>query len=120
MNVACGGTLYQDVGKELSEKLGEDRRVVHMDYDDYDGHRHVVSVVEKTPLHSWFKDSLEVLEIKDSILHIFCGFILFFEYILRLYYCTYIFRFFSYFFLTNLKKTYYVLLSFTDQVFYLS
>ncbi|XP_057481376.1 putative glutamine amidotransferase GAT1_2.1 isoform X2 [Actinidia eriantha] len=59
LNVACGGTLYQDIGKELSEKLGEDKRVVHMDYDDYDGHRHVVSVVEKTPLHSWFKDSLE-------------------------------------------------------------
>ncbi|GFZ18919.1 class I glutamine amidotransferase-like superfamily protein [Actinidia rufa] len=53
------GTLYQDIGKELSMKLGEDSRVVHMDYDDYDGHRHVVSVVEKTPLHSWFKDSLE-------------------------------------------------------------
>ncbi|PSR87833.1 Protein NtpR like [Actinidia chinensis var. chinensis] len=59
LNVACGGMLYQDIGKELSEKLGEDKRVVHMDYDDYDGHRHVVSVVEKTPLHSWFKDSLE-------------------------------------------------------------
>ncbi|GFZ18927.1 class I glutamine amidotransferase-like superfamily protein [Actinidia rufa] len=59
LNVACGGTLYQDIGKELSMKLGEDSRVVHMDYDDYDGHRHVVSVVEKTPLHSWFKDSLE-------------------------------------------------------------
>ncbi|KAI8031934.1 hypothetical protein LOK49_LG01G03498 [Camellia lanceoleosa] len=60
LNVACGGTLYQDIGKELSEKLLEDHeRVVHVDYDDYDGHRHVVKKVEITPLHHWFKDSLK-------------------------------------------------------------
>ncbi|MBA0771872.1 hypothetical protein Gotri_007337 [Gossypium trilobum] len=60
LNVACGGTLYQDIGKELTRKLPEDQRVVHMDYDNYDGHRHFVKVVENTPLHCWFKDSLEV------------------------------------------------------------
>ncbi|GMJ09659.1 hypothetical protein like AT5G38200 [Hibiscus trionum] len=59
LNVACGGTLYQDIGKELSRKLPENQRVVHVDYDNYDGHRHVVKVVENTPLQYWFKDSLE-------------------------------------------------------------
>lgn len=58
LNVACGGTLYQDVEKELSKECrGES--VVHIDYDDYDGHRHLVKVVENTPLHLWFKDSLK-------------------------------------------------------------
>lgn len=57
LNVACGGTLYQDVEKELSKNCTE--RVRHMNYDNYDGHRHVVKVVENTPLHQWFKDSLE-------------------------------------------------------------
>ncbi|KAK7274134.1 hypothetical protein RIF29_15211 [Crotalaria pallida] len=59
LNVACGGTLYQDIGKELSKKCPESERVMHINYDDYDGHRHVVKVVENTPLHHWFKDSLE-------------------------------------------------------------
>lgn len=59
LNVACGGTLYQDVEKELSKKVPEEQRVVHMDYENYDGHRHVVKVLENTPLHQWFKDSLE-------------------------------------------------------------
>lgn len=34
-------------------------KVVHMNYENYDGHRHVVKIVENTPLHEWFKDSLE-------------------------------------------------------------
>ncbi|OIW17554.1 hypothetical protein TanjilG_08832 [Lupinus angustifolius] len=59
LNVACGGTLYQDIGKEISKKCTEDKRVMHINYDDYDGHRHEVKVVENTPLHHWFKDSLE-------------------------------------------------------------
>ncbi|XP_011038753.1 PREDICTED: uncharacterized protein LOC105135539 [Populus euphratica] len=59
LNVACGGTLYQDVEKELSKKVPEEQRVAHMDYENYDGHRHVVKVLENTPLHQWFKDSLE-------------------------------------------------------------
>ncbi|KAM7270187.1 hypothetical protein ACFE04_029401 [Oxalis oulophora] len=57
LNVACGGTLYQDVEKELSKQNG--RVVDHINYDNYDGHRHVVKVIEETPLHKWFKDSLE-------------------------------------------------------------
>lgn len=59
LNVACGGTLYQDIGKELTNKLSLNERVVHVDYDNYDGHRHSVNVVENTPLHQWFKESLE-------------------------------------------------------------
>lgn len=59
LNVACGGTLYQDIGKELTRNCPEGQRVVHMDYDNYDGHRHLVKVVESTPLNDWFKDSLE-------------------------------------------------------------
>ncbi|XP_021888317.1 uncharacterized protein LOC110807485, partial [Carica papaya] len=59
LNVASGGTLYQDIGKELSGKLKENQRVMHMDYDNYDGHRHLVKVVKNTPLDNWFKDSLQ-------------------------------------------------------------
>ncbi|KAK6146847.1 hypothetical protein DH2020_020716 [Rehmannia glutinosa] len=62
LNVACGGTLYQDIEKEFSKKSENNNYKVvnHMDYENYDGHRHVVSVVENTPLHEWFRDSLEV------------------------------------------------------------
>ncbi|KAE8716145.1 putative serine/threonine-protein kinase [Hibiscus syriacus] len=60
LNVVSGGTLYKDIGTELTAKLPENRqRVVHMDYNNYDGHRHPVKVVENTPFQSWFKDSLE-------------------------------------------------------------
>lgn len=59
LNVACGGTLYQDIGKELTRKVPESDRVVHMDYDNYDGHRHPVRILENTPLHQWFNDSLD-------------------------------------------------------------
>ncbi|XP_027359354.1 putative glutamine amidotransferase GAT1_2.1 [Abrus precatorius] len=59
LNVACGGTLYQDIGKELSKNCPESQRVMHINYDDYDGHRHAVTVVENTPLHRWFQGSLD-------------------------------------------------------------
>ncbi|KAI3946436.1 hypothetical protein MKX01_017652 [Papaver californicum] len=64
LNVACGGTLYQDIEKELHKQKslqggGTSTKVIHMDYDNYDGHRHAVKVIENTPLHDWFKDSLE-------------------------------------------------------------
>ncbi|KAK1363625.1 NtpR [Heracleum sosnowskyi] len=67
LNVACGGTLYQDIGKELTRNCSEDRKVVHMDYDNYDGHRHVVEVVKNTPLSDWFKDSLEDEEMEIRV-----------------------------------------------------
>ncbi|CAL0317314.1 unnamed protein product [Lupinus luteus] len=59
LNVACGGTLYRDIEKELLKCRPETETVMHINYDDYDGHRHVVKVVESTPLHHWFKDSLQ-------------------------------------------------------------
>ncbi|XP_009801723.1 putative glutamine amidotransferase GAT1_2.1 [Nicotiana tabacum] len=60
LNVACGGTLYQDIEKELSKNYEKEKeKVVHMNYENYDGHRHVVKIVENTPLEKWFKDSLE-------------------------------------------------------------
>ncbi|KAL0408893.1 UNVERIFIED_CONTAM: putative glutamine amidotransferase GAT1 [Sesamum radiatum] len=60
LNVACGGTLYQDIETQLSKKCAaEENKVVHMNYENYDGHRHVVRLVENTPLHEWFKDCLE-------------------------------------------------------------
>ncbi|KAL9230090.1 hypothetical protein vseg_005482 [Gypsophila vaccaria] len=59
LNVACGGTLYQDIDAEISRKLPEENRVNHMNYDNYDEHRHKIRVLEGTPLHKWFKDPLE-------------------------------------------------------------
>ncbi|KAJ4915828.1 Class I glutamine amidotransferase-like superfamily protein [Raphanus sativus] len=45
LNVAAGGTLYQDIDKELGTETK------HIDYDNYDEHRHEARVVEETPLH---------------------------------------------------------------------
>ncbi|XP_020238060.1 putative glutamine amidotransferase GAT1_2.1 [Cajanus cajan] len=59
LNVACGGTLYQDIDKELSKMCHESQRVMHINYDDYDGHRHKVKLVENTPLHRWFRGEEE-------------------------------------------------------------
>ncbi|CAO2198892.1 unnamed protein product [Urochloa humidicola] len=57
LNVACGGTLYQDVDHELV--MGPTSAAVqHINYDDYDGHRHPVRVLPGTPLHDWFADDL--------------------------------------------------------------
>ncbi|KAK1440617.1 hypothetical protein QVD17_06446 [Tagetes erecta] len=70
LNVACGGTLYQDIGKELTKNCSQENKVVHMDYDNYDGHRHVVKIVEETPLHQWFQDSLKgCMEINVNSYH---------------------------------------------------
>ncbi|CAN1295248.1 Putative glutamine amidotransferase GAT1_2.1 [Linum perenne] len=60
LNVACGGTLYQDVEKEMSKNVsGVQEMVSHIDYANYDGHRHPVTIVENSPLHKWFRDSLD-------------------------------------------------------------
>ncbi|XP_075514786.1 putative glutamine amidotransferase GAT1_2.1 [Primulina tabacum] len=59
LNVACEGTLYRDIGKELTKNVPEKQRIVHMDYTNYDGHRHPVTIVENTPLDKWFSDSFE-------------------------------------------------------------
>lgn len=49
LNAVCGGTLYGDVKKEK----GTQRR--HIDYENYDGYRHPVSVVPGTPLARWYR-----------------------------------------------------------------
>ncbi|NP_001335979.1 Putative glutamine amidotransferase GAT1_2.1-like [Zea mays] len=54
LNVACGGSLYQDVEHELAEV----QQVQHINYADYDEHRHPVRVVPGTPLHEWFAGDL--------------------------------------------------------------
>ncbi|GMP59018.1 hypothetical protein CsSME_00022463 [Camellia sinensis var. sinensis] len=71
LNVASGGTLYQDVEKEILKKCPENRRVVHINYDDYDQHRHVVRLVEDTPLCKWFGGCLEgeKMEIRVNSYH---------------------------------------------------
>ncbi|RCV24568.1 hypothetical protein SETIT_5G095700v2 [Setaria italica] len=53
LNVACGGSLYQDVEHELGGEA-----VQHINYGDYDGHRHPIRVLPGTPLHEWFADDL--------------------------------------------------------------
>ncbi|CAN8305161.1 unnamed protein product [Cochlearia groenlandica] len=55
LNVAAGGTLYQDVDKELGAITK------HMDYSNYDEHRHGISIVEETPLRKWFDDKEEIM-----------------------------------------------------------
>ncbi|XP_047061572.1 putative glutamine amidotransferase GAT1_2.1 isoform X2 [Lolium rigidum] len=57
LNVACGGSLYQDVDQELPSHASN-TAVCHMDYADYDGHRHPVRVLPGTPLQEWFAESL--------------------------------------------------------------
>ncbi|KAK7269803.1 hypothetical protein RIF29_22545 [Crotalaria pallida] len=60
LNVSSGGTLYQDIEKELFGKCNEFHHgVAHINYENYDGHRHSIKVAANTPLHDWFKDSLE-------------------------------------------------------------
>lgn len=48
LNVLAGGTIYQDIEMEVE---GACR---HIDYEDYDGYRHVISVGKGTPLAEWF------------------------------------------------------------------
>ncbi|KAJ9147329.1 hypothetical protein P3X46_029503 [Hevea brasiliensis] len=67
LNVACGGTLYLDIEKEISNTFAKSQRVKHIDYDNYDGHRHVIKVIESSPLHHWFKDSLEEGKMEISV-----------------------------------------------------
>ncbi|CAI5466873.1 unnamed protein product [Closterium sp. Yama58-4] len=57
LNVASGGSLYQDVETEVTSRKGLDLK--HIDYNDYDGHRHPIYVVPETPLAEWFEGSLE-------------------------------------------------------------
>ncbi len=48
LNVGCGGSLYTDVVK------GRSRSVAHIDYDNYDGHRHGLDLLPGTWLHELY------------------------------------------------------------------
>lgn len=48
LNIASGGTLFGDVRKEKHSKL------LHIDQEHYDTHRHRISVVPGTPLERWY------------------------------------------------------------------
>jgi gamma-glutamyl-gamma-aminobutyrate hydrolase PuuD len=48
VNVVCGGTLYVDVQREKSSSLK------HIDYDNYDGYRHPITLAPGTPLARWY------------------------------------------------------------------
>jgi len=55
INVLAGGTLYSDVESELGHANGN-THVKHVDYDNYDGHRHPIEVIEGTPLFDMFRE----------------------------------------------------------------
>ncbi|KAJ7296495.1 hypothetical protein O6H91_Y119200 [Diphasiastrum complanatum] len=68
LNVACGGSLYQDVERELSK--GGGTQIRHINYDDYDGHRHAVKIVPGTPLYEWFShENFEQMELLVNSYH---------------------------------------------------
>lgn len=49
LNAVSGGTLYGDVQKEKHSQHP------HIDYENYDGYRHPVSIVPGTPLARWYR-----------------------------------------------------------------
>mmetsp|Transcript_15225 Transcript_15225/g.26589 ORF Transcript_15225/g.26589 Transcript_15225/m.26589 type:complete len:627 (+) Transcript_15225:291-2171(+) len=54
MNVLAGGTLFADVESEIVD-LYHKELVSHIDYENYDGHRHPIDLVHNTPLYEWFQ-----------------------------------------------------------------
>ncbi len=48
INVLHGGKIYNDVHHELQKP------VLHINYDNYDGHRHKITLEEGTPLYDWY------------------------------------------------------------------
>lgn len=51
INLSCGGSLLLDIDALLPGA------VKHIDYDNYDAHRHLIDVVAETPLARWFDDA---------------------------------------------------------------
>ncbi len=49
LNVVCGGTLYGDVQKEKKSLLK------HIDLAHYDTYRHSISIVDGSPLETWYQ-----------------------------------------------------------------
>lgn len=56
VNVACGGTLHVDVDAVLKSDIK------HIDYDNYDAHRHPLHLVPDSPVHAWFD--------RQSVIHV--------------------------------------------------
>jgi len=50
INVIHGGKIHRDVHDEFAHK------VLHINYDNYDGHRHSVSIADNTPLAEWYRE----------------------------------------------------------------
>lgn len=48
INTMFGGTLHLDV-HEVNNKS-----IIHMDYENYDTHRHPITIIKNTPLYSWY------------------------------------------------------------------
>lgn len=48
INVMHGGKIYNDVHEELKKE------VQHINYDNYDGHRHKITLQQDTPLFDWY------------------------------------------------------------------
>ncbi|KAL0799599.1 hypothetical protein Bca101_054774 [Brassica carinata] len=55
LNVAAGGTLYQDIDKEVGTSTK------HIDYNNYDEYRHEARLVEETPLREWFDEMDQIM-----------------------------------------------------------
>lgn len=51
INVLHGGKIYRDVHEEFQHQ------VLHLNYDNYDNHRHSIALKENTPLHDWYQES---------------------------------------------------------------
>jgi gamma-glutamyl-gamma-aminobutyrate hydrolase PuuD len=48
LNIVCGGTLYGDVQKEKKSRLK------HINFANYRGYRHSISILPGTPLQTWY------------------------------------------------------------------
>lgn len=54
INVVAGGTIVPDVDTFIN------KGIKHIDYTNYDGHRHPISVLPGTPMKQWFDDAEEL------------------------------------------------------------
>ncbi len=51
INVLHGGKIHKDVHEAFNHK------VLHLNYDNYDTHRHSIRLVENSPLYNWYKEA---------------------------------------------------------------
>jgi gamma-glutamyl-gamma-aminobutyrate hydrolase PuuD len=51
INVLHGGKIHKDVHEASNHK------VLHLNYDNYDNHRHSINLVENSPLYNWYKEA---------------------------------------------------------------